>query len=270
MAEAGLARVDGGDVDTSPTLAELAKALCKAQGKMKHAIKDANNPFFHSKYADLASVVEASRPSLTENGLSVVQFTKGNFLHTMLLHESGEWVRGSIELKPMRQVKDTGWAASEDPQSYGSCITYARRYAMAAITGVATEDDDGNAASGNKVYAKKAAPASASPAPSSPKAELSLATGAAAGEPENKGDATLRHELQELAAVAEEAQLFGSVTDAIYYATSYTTKDGKEAGYKDVVKLKSWQMSKAIAKLSAKLNEKPSSLDAPVDDDIAT
>jgi hypothetical protein len=66
----------------------------------------------------------------------------------MLLHSSGEWIRGHIELKPMRQVKDTGWVASEDPQSYGSCITYARRYAMAAITGVATEDDDGNAATG--------------------------------------------------------------------------------------------------------------------------
>jgi hypothetical protein len=66
----------------------------------------------------------------------------------MLLHTSGEWVRGNIPLKPMRQVKDKGWEASDDPQSYGSCLTYARRYAMAAITGVATEDDDGNAATG--------------------------------------------------------------------------------------------------------------------------
>jgi hypothetical protein len=134
--------------EKSATITELAKAICKAQGKMKHAIKDANNPFFRSKYADLASVVEASRPALVENGLSVVQYTQGNVLYTMLLHSSGEWIRGHIELKPMRQVKDTGWVASEDPQSYGSCITYARRYAMAAITGVATEDDDGNAATG--------------------------------------------------------------------------------------------------------------------------
>ncbi len=134
--------------EMSVTISELAKALCKAQGKMKHAIKEANNPFFRSKYADLASVVEASRPALVENGLSVVQYTLGNVLYTMLLHSSGEWIRGHIELKPMRQVKDAGWVASEDPQSYGSSITYARRYAMAAITGVATEDDDGNAASG--------------------------------------------------------------------------------------------------------------------------
>ena len=135
-------------MEMSATISELAKALCKAQGKMKHAIKDANNPFFRSKYADLASVVEASRPALVENGLSIVQFTEGNVLHTMLLHSSGEWIRGHIELKPMRQVKDAGWVESHDPQSYGSCITYARRYAMAAITGVATEDDDSNAATG--------------------------------------------------------------------------------------------------------------------------
>ena len=132
----------------SGTISELAKALCKAQGKMKHAIKDANNPFFKSKYADLASVVDASRPALVENGLSIVQYTEGNVLFTMLLHSSGEWVRGSIPLKPMRQVKDKGWEPSDDPQSYGSCLTYARRYGMAAITGVATEDDDGNAATG--------------------------------------------------------------------------------------------------------------------------
>jgi hypothetical protein len=135
-------------MEMSGTVGELAKALCKAQGKMKHAIKDANNPFFRSKYADLASVVDASRPALTENGLSIVQYTEGNVLFTMLLHSSGEWIRGHIELKPMRQVKDKGWEDSHDPQSYGSCITYARRYAMAAIAGVATEDDDGNAATG--------------------------------------------------------------------------------------------------------------------------
>ncbi len=136
----------------SPTIGKLAEALAKAQGKMKHAIKDSDNPFFRSKYADLASVVDASRPALVENGLSIVQYTEGNILYTMLLHSSGEWIRGHIELKPMRQVKDKGWEDSHDPQSYGSCITYARRYAMAAIAGVATEDDDGNAATGKQGY----------------------------------------------------------------------------------------------------------------------
>lgn len=147
-----------GLIERSDSIAELAKALVKAQGKMKHAIKDQNNPFFRSKYADLASVVDASRPALVAHGLAVCQYTIGNTLYTMLLHESGEWIKGSIDLKPMRQVKDTGWVPSEDPQSYGSCITYARRYAMAAITGVATEDDDGNAATGRTAQDAPASP----------------------------------------------------------------------------------------------------------------
>lgn len=70
-------------MDMSPTVGELAKALCKAQGKMTHAIREANNPFFRSKYADLASVVEASRPALVANGLSVVQYTQGKTLFTI-------------------------------------------------------------------------------------------------------------------------------------------------------------------------------------------
>lgn len=139
-------------MNRSESIKELATALSKAQGEMKHAIKDSNNIYFRSKYADLASVVDASRPALVKNGLSIVQYTEGNTLYTMLLHSSGEWIRGHIELKPMRQVKDKGWEDSHDPQSYGSCITYARRYAMAAITGVATEDDDGNAATGKQGY----------------------------------------------------------------------------------------------------------------------
>lgn len=139
-------------LNMSPTICELAKALSKAQGKMSHAIKETTNVYFRSKYADLASVVDASRPALVDNGLSIVQYTRGNVLYTMLLHSSGEWIRGHIELKPMRQAKDKGWEDSHDPQSYGSCITYARRYAMAAITGVATEDDDGNAATGKQGY----------------------------------------------------------------------------------------------------------------------
>ena len=139
-------------MNRSESIKELATALAKAQGEMKHAIKETANVFYRSKYADLASVVDASRPALVKNGLSVVQFTEGNILYTMLLHTSGEWIGGHIELKPMRQVKDKGWEESHDPQSYGSCITYARRYAMAAITGVATEDDDGNAATGKQGY----------------------------------------------------------------------------------------------------------------------
>jgi hypothetical protein len=127
--------------DMSPTISELAKALVKAQSQMGTAKKDATNPHFKSKYADLASVWEAIRKPLADNGLSVVQRVvsnaKGVAVESMLLHVSGEW------------VKDRCWVpvVKADPQGYGSAITYARRYSLSAIVGVAADDDDGNAAS---------------------------------------------------------------------------------------------------------------------------
>lgn len=126
----------------SEQINELAAALSKAQAKMKGAVKDAENPYFDSTYADLSSVWEACRGPLTENGLSVVQTTKATApgeicLVTTLLHTSGQWIRGELQMKPVKP----------DPQAAGSCITYARRYALAAIVGVSPEDDDGNGAS---------------------------------------------------------------------------------------------------------------------------
>lgn len=131
---------------TSENIADLSAALAKAQRAIKGAIKDSSNPFFKNKYADLSSVWEACRLPLTENGLSVVQTS--DFLidqpdyvviETQLNHSSGQWIRGKIAMKPVKS----------DPQGIGSCITYARRYSLAAIIGIAPEDDDGNAASGN-------------------------------------------------------------------------------------------------------------------------
>ena len=86
---------------------------------------------------------------------------------------------------------------------------------------------------------------------------------------EKKDDTQLRHEIQELAAIAEEAGLYPTVADAIYFATAYTTKEGKEAGYKDVVKLKGWQMVRAIDKLNARLNALPPRVDSGDDSDIS-
>lgn len=128
-------------MDTSAELANLAPALAKAQGQIEGAIKGKVNPAFRSKYADLASVWDACREALTENGLSVIQspgpVTDGRMeMTTMLLHASGEWVRGSLTI-PLGKV---------DAQAYGSATTYARRYALAAFVGVAPEDDDGAAA----------------------------------------------------------------------------------------------------------------------------
>jgi hypothetical protein len=129
----------------SASISALAKALCAAQKKLKPALKDATNPFFKSKYANFESIWEAARDPLTANGLSVVQVLSTNetgepTLNTMLMHESGEWISGKTPLKPMKP----------DPQSFGSHLSYLKRYALAAMVGVVTsdEDDDANRASG--------------------------------------------------------------------------------------------------------------------------
>lgn len=132
-------------MNQSPSIAKLAKAICAAQLSLKPVKKECDNPFFKSKYADLASVWEALKP-FHENGIAITQSPvacgrAGHIcLETQLTHESGEWMRSTLEL-PL---------AKNDPQGAGSALTYARRYALGCMTGVVTEeDDDGNAASGN-------------------------------------------------------------------------------------------------------------------------
>ena len=149
-------------------LSKLTEALAKAQNMIQGAVKDSENPYFKSSYADLASVWEACRKPLTQNGLAIIQITRmieGKlYLETILSHISGESVSGLYPINPMRQEKDkdvatcqegqdvkwkpSKWVAAEDPQSLGSALTYARRYALAAIVGVAPEDDDGEGAVG--------------------------------------------------------------------------------------------------------------------------
>lgn len=139
---------------TSDSIKELATALAKAQAVMAGAKKDATNPHFRSKYADLASVWEACRDALTANGIAVVQMTEPSGeqevrVITALFHSSGEWVSGILAL-PVTKA---------DAQGYGSALTYARRYALAAAVGVAPEDDDGNAAAAAKPMLTKPTPA---------------------------------------------------------------------------------------------------------------
>lgn len=127
-------------MQTSENVAELAAALAKAQAAMKHAPKEKTNPHFKSKYADLASYWEACREALSANNLSVVQVPalagQGVVaIHTALLHASGQWIRGVLEV-PMAQ---------NTAQAMGSAITYGRRYALAAMVGMAQDDDDGQA-----------------------------------------------------------------------------------------------------------------------------
>jgi hypothetical protein len=120
---------------------DLATALAKAQSEIKHAVKDSSNPFFKSSYADLASVWEACRAPLSKHGLSVTQTTdvleNGQaVLITTLLHSSGQYIQGRYPLNPIKN----------DPQAMGSAVTYARRYTLQAIVGIAPDDDDAEAA----------------------------------------------------------------------------------------------------------------------------
>ena len=138
-------------MEKSQTITELAKALVAFQSEMKTVGFDANNPFFKSKYATLSALVETSKPVLAKNGLAVSQLTEGEGgITTILMHTSGEYLFSTLTLKPSK----------DDPQGRGSAITYARRYAYAAILGlVSDEDDDGNAATQTaKPAAKQANP----------------------------------------------------------------------------------------------------------------
>ena len=137
--------------DMSDDIGELAAALAKAQSEMTAAIRTEENPYFKSRYADLASVWDAIREPLTKNGLAVIQ-TMGEAsdgyikVITTLAHSSGQWIRGTLTMRPKK---------TDDPQAIGSLITYARRYALAAIAGVAPDDDDAETAMGRKEQPKR-------------------------------------------------------------------------------------------------------------------
>lgn len=121
----------------SEQINELALALSKAQGMMTFAVKDKTNPHFRSDYADLASVLNAIREPLSKNDLAISQLPDGQNLVTLLMHKSGQWLSS---ITPILTTKN-------DAQGYGSGMTYARRYALASIAGIAQDDDDGHEAS---------------------------------------------------------------------------------------------------------------------------
>ena len=153
----------------SETIGALAAALAKAQGAIKPAPMDRDNPFFKSKYATLTSLWESARAALAANGLAVTQATDFDndgkiVLVTTLMHSSGEWIGSVYPVDPV----------DRKPQSLGSAITYARRYAFGALVGLSSDDDDdGNAGNGAQQSAtnaaqpsrKKEAPPQSNPAP---------------------------------------------------------------------------------------------------------
>ena len=131
----------------SENITDLAKALLNVQQTVQPATKDAENPFTKSWYASLNSVMDACRDALIENGIWLCQHPvpveqpNSIGLVTKLTHaESGQW-QSSLAVVPLPKA---------DPQGMGSAITYARRYALTAMLGMVTEDDDGEGAKNGK------------------------------------------------------------------------------------------------------------------------
>ena len=126
----------------TPIGKNIASAFVKAQKAFGPALKTSTNPHFRSKYADLSNCIEAVIDALNANGIGLMQRTyeskDGVMVETIFVHESGEVMECGLLHVP---------AAKQDPQGYGSALTYARRYSLLAATGLAPEDDDGNSAS---------------------------------------------------------------------------------------------------------------------------
>lgn len=121
---------------------QIAKAILMAQQEMSNAVKGSANPFYKNRYADLNSIREACMPSLNKHGISVLQpvvhIDGKNFVKTILLHESGEMMESLTEIVCTK---------TNDAQSFGSGVSYARRYSLQSMCCIGADDDDGNRAS---------------------------------------------------------------------------------------------------------------------------
>ena len=130
----------------SSKIDKLAGSLAKAQSEMGGVAKGKTNPFYKSSYADINSCIEACMPALNKHGLSISQgnrfcATTGYYITTMLLHDSGQWLKSEIRI-PLTNKKDA--------QEIGSACTYGRRYGLTSMVGLAQVDDDGNATVNNR------------------------------------------------------------------------------------------------------------------------
>ena len=129
---------------------KISAALVKAQKAFSPALKTSTNPHFKNRYAALDACVEAVLDSLNNNGIFLMQRThasdNGVTVETIFVHESGEQLSGGVLHVP---------ASKQDPQGYGSALTYCRRYSLMTACGIAPEDDDGHAASKPKAQTQK-------------------------------------------------------------------------------------------------------------------
>jgi hypothetical protein len=134
-------------MNKSESIKNIAGALVKFQSSVSKVAKEANNPFFKSKYASLANILDTIQKPLSECGLAISQFPDANALTTIILHaESGEWMESSYVMPVAKQ---------NDPQAMGSAMTYARRYALGSILNLnIDDDDDGEKAMGRQIPKK--------------------------------------------------------------------------------------------------------------------
>lgn len=137
-------------MNKSESIANIAQALSDFQGEVSNPKQTADNPFFKSSYSPLSEVINTIRPILAKHGLSVLQAPSGDgeriIVTTLLMHSSGEWIEGD----PLILKADKVTA-----QGAGSAISYGRRYALSAVLGIASEEeDDGNHASDNSGQGK--------------------------------------------------------------------------------------------------------------------
>jgi hypothetical protein len=140
---------------SSPEIEKIALALLMAQTKIGAASKDAANPFFKSRYADLGAVMEACKEALNEQKVCVLQPVghdeHSQYVETILLHASGQFISDRMRIEPpMKMIlpKNNEFTPflAPDPQAQGSAITYARRYALQSMLFIPAEDDDGEGA----------------------------------------------------------------------------------------------------------------------------
>jgi len=188
---------------------EIASALVKAQKAFGPALKSSSNPHFKSRYADLAACVEAVIEGLNGAGIALIQRTSedttGVTVETVFIHESGEMLEcGKLHVP----------AAKQDPQGYGSALTYARRYSLMAACGIAPEDDDGNAASKR------------TPAPVAGYGEFEAATLPIMREAAMQGEASLATAFQALAKSAHKAAFWQAQGPALKKAAKAADTQG--------------------------------------------
>ena len=126
----------------SETIGKIAGALAKAQSEMTMVEAKSTNPFFNSKYASLASVLETAMPALNKNEIALVQGNRwssrdnGFYITSMLMHSSGEFIKSEIRMPIVKK----------DAHGIGAATTYGRRYLLSSMVGIAQADDDGNTA----------------------------------------------------------------------------------------------------------------------------